>query len=266
MPRQALVAGNWKMNGTTASARALVRAIRDGLAATYPAQRPGELLICPPHTLLHLVHDLLAGSPILLGGQDISEHASGPYTGDVSADMLRDLGCRAVILGHSERRSLHLETDALVARKVEAALQAELTPIVCLGESLQQRQDQQTLEVIGKQLQPLLPLMAAHPKHPSSWVLAYEPVWAIGSGLHAHPEQIQEVHQFIRQQIQQQVGTTIASECRILYGGSVAPGNAADIFALPDVDGGLIGGASLKADSFLSIFAALSQPLPISNS
>ncbi|MBF0099134.1 MAG: triose-phosphate isomerase, partial [Magnetococcales bacterium] len=253
-------------NGTTAFARDLVGAIRDGVAATYPDQLPGELLICPPHPLLQGVQALLANSPILLGGQNISEHKSGPHTGEVSADMLHDLGCRAVILGHSERRSLHQESDALIARKVAAALQAQLTPIVCLGESLQQRQNQQTLEIIEKQLSPLLPLLRAQPQPPSSWVLAYEPIWAIGSGLHAQPEQIQEVHAFIRQQIQQQVGATIASQCRILYGGSVSPGNAAEIFALPDVDGGLIGGASLKADSFLSIFAALSTPQTISNS
>ncbi|MBF0183081.1 MAG: triose-phosphate isomerase [Magnetococcales bacterium] len=256
MPRQPMVVGNWKMNGTRAFAVQLTSAIRDGINASTLA---GEVLLCPPFPYLELVHGLVQGTAIQIGGQNHADRQNGPCTGEVSASMLRDLGCRAVILGHSERRTLFHESDTLVADKADLALQAGLTPIVCLGETLQQRQEKETLTVIRHQLQPLLPHMANHPQPPDSWILAYEPVWAIGTGQNAQTEQIQEVHAFIRQLLQEEIGSTIASGWRILYGGSVTPGNAADIFSLPDVDGGLIGGASLKADSFLAIIAALSN-------
>jgi triosephosphate isomerase len=238
-----LIAGNWKMNGLRAEAIALATALRqgcDGLGC--------DLLICPPATVLHAVGEVLAGSPVALGGQDCHAEPRGAHTGDIAAPMLRDAGAGWVILGHSERRADHHETDDLVRAKVLAATEAGLTPIVCVGEREDQRTAGQETEVVGWQLSGSLP-------KGFTGAVAYEPVWAIGTGRNATPEQAQEVHAFIRARIAAQ-DATIAAGTRILYGGSVKASNAAVLFAMPDVDGGLIGGASLKADEFIAILAA----------
>ena len=198
----------------------------------------------------------LSGSALLLGGQTVAEQSEGPFTGEISAAMLLDAGCRYVIIGHSERRTHFAETDARVAAKMAAAFRGGLLPVVCLGESLQARDAGQTLEVIEAQLAPLFPLLPQEETQRRQWVLAYEPVWAIGSGRHATPDQAQEVHRFIRDRVAQACGTAVASEIRILYGGSVKAANAATLFAQKDVDGGLIGGASLTASEFLAIVKA----------
>jgi len=237
--RRKLVAGNWKMNGLRASLPE-VAAMVDG-ARGVPAV---ELAICPPATLIAPVAQALQGASIALGGQDCHEKASGAFTGDISAEMLADLGARYVIVGHSERRTLHGETDAVVAAKAAAAVRAGLFPIICLGESLAERDAGETLAVISRQLAGSIPAEAGIP----STVIAYEPVWAIGTGKVATPEQAQAVHRFIRQRVSRGDATPT-----ILYGGSVKPDNAAGLFAQPDVAGGLIGGASLVADQFLSI-------------
>ncbi|HEX7055172.1 MAG TPA: triose-phosphate isomerase [Burkholderiales bacterium] len=243
MARTRLVAGNWKMHGSRASNRALLEKIlaRVGKAAAVPAG--ATTAVCPPFPYLAQVAEQLAGSPVALGAQNVSEHAQGAYTGEVSAAMLADLGCRYVIVGHSERRQLYGERDAQVAAKFAAAKKAGLTPILCVGETLEEREAGRTEEVVARQLDAVLSVADF-----GDAVLAYEPVWALGTGRNATPEQAQAVHAFLRRRI--------PPACRILYGGSVKPQNAAALFAMPDVDGGLIGGASLVAEDFVAIVEA----------
>ncbi|HUQ75652.1 MAG TPA: triose-phosphate isomerase [Burkholderiales bacterium] len=238
MARTRLVAGNWKMHGSRESNRALLSAIL-GQAAKTGAQ----CTVCPPFPYLAQVAEQLRGSAVSWGAQNVSEHEKGAHTGEVSAAMLVEFGCRYVIVGHSERRQLYGETDAQVAAKFAAAQAAGLTPILCVGETLEERDGGRTDEVVSRQLQAVLSKVKF-----GSAVLAYEPVWAIGTGRNATPQQAQDVHALLRRQV--------PAETTILYGGSVKPQNAAAIFAMADVDGGLIGGASLVADDFLAILHA----------
>jgi triosephosphate isomerase len=239
MRRARLVAGNWKMHGSLASNGALLEA----LLAQLGGETGVEIAVCPPYPYLAQVAARLAGTPIAWGAQNASEHVQGAYTGEVSAAMLKELGCRFVLVGHSERRQLFGESDAAVAAKFRAVQAAGVTPILCVGETLQEREAGRTQEVIGRQLGAVLERADF-----GNAVLAYEPVWAIGTGRNATPEQAQAVHSFLR--------TRIAAGSRILYGGSVKAQNAAAIFAMPDVDGGLIGGASLVAQEFIEIVRA----------
>lgn len=247
--RRPLAAANWKMNGTLASSRALATDI-----ARFAAGQGGaEIAICPPFVHLESVGALLEGSAAALGGQSLAEQEAGAFTGEVSGAMLADLGCRFVIVGHSERRSLFGETDALVARKFAAAQRHALVPIACVGESLAEREAGQTEAVVRRQLAALLdanPITAF-----ARSVLAYEPVWAIGTGRTATPDQAQGVHALLRALVAER-DPEVAAGLRILYGGSVTPANAAELFAQPDVDGGLVGGASLDAAKFTEICRA----------
>ena len=247
--RQPLVAGNWKMHGSRADNAARIHLV----AERFPTTRVA-CVVCPPSVYLGQVGDLLRAAelPIALGAQDVSAEVQGAFTGEVSVSMLQDMGCSYVIVGHSERRQAEGEDDHLVARKFEAA-RSKLVPILCVGERLAERQDGRTLPVIARQLDAVLERSGT--RGFDGAVIAYEPRWAIGTGMTASPEQAQEVHAFIRGHLAQQ-DAKIAGEVRILYGGSVNAGNAAQLFAMPDVDGGLIGGASLKADEFLAILAA----------
>jgi triosephosphate isomerase len=238
--RNKLVAGNWKMNGLRADGLALARALVRCAAAGRPRC---DLLVCPPATLLWEIGGVLAGSGIALGGQDCHPAAGGAHTGDLSAEMLADAGCRYVILGHSERRQEHGESDALVRAKIAAAWRAGLTAILCVGETREQRAAGDADAVVAGQLAGSLPPGADADR----LVVAYEPVWAIGTGLVPTPEDIAAMHAGLR--------ARLPAATRILYGGSVNPGNAAAILALPEVDGALVGGASLKADQFWAIAA-----------
>lgn len=241
-----LAAGNWKMNGNRAALAEV-----SALLAAHPA--PGcEMLLCPPTTLLAGMAAVAAGSALHVGGQDCHAQASGAHTGDISAAMLVDAGASHVILGHSERRADHGESDAQVLAKAEAAIAAGLIAVVCLGETEAERDAGQTLAVIGAQLDGSVPKAATA----AQLVLAYEPVWAIGTGRTPTLEQIAEVHGFLRARLAAHIGAE-AAKTRLLYGGSVKPSNAAEIFAVPDVDGALVGGASLKAADFGAIVAAL---------
>lgn len=244
--RKKLVAGNWKMNGNKASLGE-VQAMLRGLP-TLP--QGVELAVCPPATLAGLVAPLLAGTPIALGGQDCHAEASGAFTGNVSAAMWADLGATYVIVGHSERRDYHRETDAVVSAKAAAAIKAGLTPIVCLGESLAERDAGTTLEVVLRQLAGSVPDSSA-----GRLVVAYEPIWAIGTGRTPTVEQVAEVHTALRNGLRKRFGAA-AEGVRLLYGGSVKPDNAKALMHAADVDGALVGGASLKAADFLAIAVA----------
>jgi triosephosphate isomerase len=247
--RRPIVAGNWKMHGSRAEVARLI----EELLAHAPADPAADCVICPPFVYLQEAGRLLRGSAFSLGGQDVSADAHGAFTGQVSAAMLKDVGCEYVIVGHSERRLLYREGDQLVARKFSAAHAKQLVPILCVGEQLAEREAGRTREVISRQLDAVLELCGAGTLEQG--VIAYEPVWAIGTGRTATPDQAQEVHAFIRARIGAR-DARIALATRILYGGSVKAGNAAELFAMPDVDGGLIGGASLKAGEFLAILSA----------
>lgn len=255
MGRTSIVVGNWKMCGSRADNASLVEA----LAAQLPPEPPAACVVCPPYVYLQEVARLLrdARVPVALGAQDVSAEHQGAYTGDVSAAMLRDVGCEYVIVGHSERRLLHGESDHDIARKFAAAHARGLIPILCVGEPLSEREAGRTHEVVARQLDPVLELCGAGAF--ARAVVAYEPCWAIGTGRNATPEQAEDVHRFIRGRIAGR-DANIAAGARILYGGSVKAGNAAELFTQPDVDGGLIGGASLKADEFLAILAAARPP------
>lgn len=244
--RRALAAGNWKMNGTSAALGEI-----EALKAAHGDPKV-DILICPPATLLDRLSAAARGSAIATGGEDCHAAEKGAHTGDVSAEMLVDAGATHVIVGHSERRADHGESDADVRAKAEAALRAGLTAVICLGESLDEREGGQTLDVIGTQLAGSLPdgLTGA------TAVIAYEPIWAIGTGKIPTIEQIAEVHDFIRAELVKRFGAE-GETIRVLYGGSVKPSNAAEIFAVENVDGALVGGASLKADDFSPIIAAL---------
>ena len=244
--RRILVAGNWKMNGRVASADALAARVKDAI----PAQCQAEVVLCPPFVHLPSVAGRLEGSRVSLGAQDVCEWGDGASTGDVSAEMLVDIGCGFVIVGHSERRSRHAESDDRVARKYRRAHDAGLTPILCLGESLQERESGATTDVVDRQLSAVVEHCGAEAV--AAGVIAYEPVWAIGTGRTASPEEAQEVHAFIRSRLAAH-NRELAQRIRILYGGSVKAANAGQLFAMPDVDGGLIGGASLDGDEFIKI-------------
>jgi triosephosphate isomerase len=246
--RHKIVAGNWKMHGSRTENAALLEAI----VAAVTDDRV-TCVVCPPFVYLQDAGRQLRDSPVGLGAQDVCAEAVGAYTGEVSAAMLQDVGCRYTLVGHSERRALYGDTNALVARKFLAALGRELIPILCVGEQLAEREAGRTEEVIAAQLDAVVQLSGIQSL--AGAVIAYEPVWAIGTGRTASPEQAQQVHEFIRQRVARD-DAKIAAGLRILYGGSVKAGNARGIFAMPDVDGGLIGGASLKADEFLAIVAA----------
>ena len=240
--RGRLVAGNWKMHGNRATNRELLDAVLSGIDGLERV----ECAVCVPYPYLGQVAERLANTPLAWGAQNVSEHAQGAYTGEVSALMLAELGCRYVIVGHSERRQLFGEGDTAVAAKFAAVQARGMTPILCLGETLEERDAGRTEQVIARQLQAVLNLNEK--KSFKQAVVAYEPVWAIGSGRTATPGQAQEVHGFLRKQL--------LAETRIVYGGSVKPANAEAIFAMPDVDGGLIGGASLAAADFAAIARA----------
>ena len=243
--RRKLAAGNWKMNGTGADLAEI-----DALMAAHPA--PGcDVLVCPPATLIHRMAQRASGSAIAVGGQDCHAADAGAHTGDVAAGMLAEAGASHVILGHSERRADHGESDADVRAKVGAAEAAGLVPVICVGETLEEREMERTLEVVREQLAGSIP-----DKAPRTTVIAYEPVWAIGTGHVPTTAQIAEVHDFIRARLEDRFGAEGAG-MRILYGGSVKPGNAAEIFGVWNVDGALVGGASLKAADFSAIIAAL---------
>ncbi|MFZ0485568.1 MAG: triose-phosphate isomerase [Arenicellales bacterium] len=248
--RQPIVAGNWKMHGDRASSAELVDAIVAGLDGKTARV---QVLVCPPAVLIPHVAAKIRDTGVGLGGQNLSEHDGGAYTGEISGSMLADAGCTYCIVGHSERRAYYGESSALVAAKFDAAQRSGLIPILCVGESLDAREADRTESVIAGQLDAVLAEMGVAAF--ANAVVAYEPVWAIGTGRTAAPEQAQEVHRFIRQRIASS-SRSVAEGLRLLYGGSVKPENAADLFAQDDIDGGLIGGASLKADQFLEVCAA----------
>jgi triosephosphate isomerase (TIM) len=247
--RKPLVAGNWKMHGSRAEAVRLV----EGILASSAVTAAAEVVVCPPFVYLADVARLLAGSPVALGGQDVCAEEPGAHTGEVAASMLADVGCRFAIVGHSERRAMYGEGDELVARKFVAAATHGLVPVLCVGETLAEREGDATRAVILRQLDAVLATAGIWSFGKA--VVAYEPVWAIGTGRTASPAQAQEVHALIRGRIAEK-DATIADSLRVLYGGSVKAANAAELFAMADVDGGLIGGASLKADEFAGICAA----------
>jgi triosephosphate isomerase len=243
-PRRPLVAGNWKMHGLRRSSAEFDKIIAGAARLVGKA----DLMVCPPATLLMGFAKLAEGSAVAIGGQDCHAEASGAFTGDLSAEMLKDAGATAVIVGHSERRTQHGETDGDVRAKVQAAWRAGLTAIVCVGETQAERQDGHTLDVLRRQIEGSLPDGAGA----ANLVIAYEPVWAIGSGLTPAPADVAQAHEFIRARVTDRHGP-VGDSVRILYGGSVKPANARELMAVADVDGALVGGASLKAEEFLGI-------------
>ena len=247
--RQILVAGNWKLNGSLDSIKQLVAGISAGAGDTGDTQ----IAVCPPFVYIPLVSNLLADSKVAVGSQDISDHESGAFTGEVSGAMLSDFSCTYAIVGHSERRALYAEDDDFTARKFAAARKAGLTPILCVGETLEEREQGITEGVVSRQLDAVIRLegIAAI----GEAVVAYEPVWAIGTGKTASPQQAQDVHAFIRAKLAD-FDKTVADKVQILYGGSVKGSNAKELFSMQDIDGGLIGGASLAAEDFLAICMA----------
>lgn len=244
--RQPLVAGNWKMNGSSESIKALV----DGIKAGIGEVRKAEMAVCPPFVYISQVAAMLDGSPVSYGAQDVSDRESGAFTGEVAPGMLTDLGCKYAIVGHSERRSLYGESDGFTAAKFAAARKAGLVPILCVGESLEEREQGVTEQVVERQLDAVIDQEGIAALGDA--VIAYEPVWAIGTGKTATPAQAQEVHAFIRGKLAG-LDAAIADKVRILYGGSMNAGNAAELLSMQDIDGGLIGGASLKPADFLAI-------------
>jgi triosephosphate isomerase len=247
--RRSLVAGNWKMHGSRAENASLVRSLLDQTRADATT----EVMLCPPFVYLHEVGRLLKDSDVALGAQSLCAEAIGAFTGEVSAAMLKDVGCSYVLVGHSERRQIYAEGDALVARKFVAAQSQGLVPVLCVGETLEEREGERTAQVVARQLDAVLAVCGVGAFR--SAVIAYEPVWAIGTGRNASPDQAQEVHAMIRGKVAA-LDATIGGSVRILYGGSVKASNARELFAMPDIDGGLVGGASLKADEFARICAA----------
>lgn len=246
--RQPMVAGNWKMNGSSSSVSELMDGIKAGIGAAN-----AEVVVCPPFVYIPAVAAAVSGTAIKLGAQNMCDQDSGAFTGEIAGPMLKDMACEYVIIGHSERRTLYGETDAVTASKYAAVLKNGLKPIFCIGETLDEREQGITEQVVGRQIDAILDTSGVASL--ANAVLAYEPVWAIGTGKTATPEQAQEVHAFIRTKIAAQ-DAGIAEGVRILYGGSMNPGNAAELRAQPDIDGGLIGGASLKAADFLAICTA----------
>jgi len=251
--KQKLIAGNWKMNGSLAANQALVHGIAQGLLAALSGKQ-AQVAVCVPSAYLSQVQQLTQSSGIDLGAQDVSTHEQGAYTGEISAAMLKDFAVRFAIVGHSERRQYHAESDELVATKAQRALSAGITPIVCVGETLAEREAGKTEEVVKRQLAAVI---HTNGHCISEIVVAYEPVWAIGTGKTATPEQAQAVHAVLRAQLQ--AATPHADRVQILYGGSMNAANAAELLSQPDIDGGLIGGAALKSADFLTIIAAAAR-------
>ena len=247
--RRSLVVGNWKMNGTLASAQLLAKGIIEGLGSV-----DADIAVCVPYVYLPAISELVNGTALGLGSQNIADKASGAYTGEVSASMLKEFNTQYALVGHSERRSYYGDTDASVAARYVEAQEQGITPILCVGETLEEREQDQTFAVINEQLDAVIELAGIESF--SKAVIAYEPVWAIGTGKTASDEQAQEVHYYIRQYIAAK-DQAIAEKVQILYGGSAKPDNAKGLFAQPDIDGGLIGGASLEAESFLSVFKSV---------
>ena len=251
--RAKLIVGNWKMNGSRAGNATLLADIVAGLTGVITDQAPPACAVCVPSPYLQQCEEVLSGTPIAWGAQDVSVHCFGAFTGEVCAKMLSEFDCRYVIVGHSERRAYHMESSEMVASKALAVLQEGMTPIVCVGETLEEREAGQTEAVVGAQLDAVLEQLDADAV--ARIVVAYEPVWAIGTGRNATPEMAQAVHAHLRSRIAVRNGEA-AQRIAILYGGSMKPDNAAALLAQPDIDGGLIGGAALKAQDFLGIIRA----------
>lgn len=251
--RRSLVAGNWKMNGSVAMTDDLLTGLKEGIVQSLPDV---DVVVCPPFLYIPLAVQMLAGSTIKVGAQNLDIHKPGAYTGEIAAEMLKEQRCGYVIVGHSERRALYGESSDLVAQKVKAAMAAELKPIVCVGETLEERERGDTGRVVREQLMSVLDLNGVD-IFPFA-IVAYEPVWAIGTGRSASPDQAQEVHALIRESIAE-LNPGVADQTRLLYGGSVKPENAQGIFSSPDIDGGLIGGAALVASDFLAICESMER-------
>jgi triosephosphate isomerase len=245
--RRPLVVGNWKMNATNSEARALAAAVRAGLGARLPA----DVILCPPFTALAILAEVLRGSEIGLGAQNCHWERAGAYTGEVAAPMLAEIGCRVVLVGHSERRKEFGETDAQVNRKIQALLGLGLTPVLCVGETYDERRQGLTFMTVEGQLR--AGLAGLDPQAVTACTLAYEPVWAIGTGVNATPAQAAEVHGYLRGLVSELTSKETAQQVRILYGGSVKPDNAGELAAEPEIDGALVGGASLNATAFIEI-------------
>lgn len=248
--RRKVIAGNWKMNKDLQQSQKLVSEILNGLGKDNKA----DVIVCPPFTSLNEVSSLLKGTQIKLGAQNMYYEESGAYTGEVSADMLKSVGCEFVILGHSERRVIFNEPDELINKKIKAALAKGLKPIFCIGELLEQRENDETMQVVSRQVEKGLEGVSA--EQMKNIIIAYEPVWAIGTGKTATPLQAQEVHSFIRELVAEKFLASVAENLIIQYGGSVKPDNAGELLSQKDIDGALVGGACLKADSFLGIIAS----------
>ncbi len=249
MTRQKIIAGNWKMNTRSSSAAALARSV----VAAVGEEPSVQVVLCPPSLYLAIVAEAVAGTSVQLGAQNLYAADDGAFTGEVNAEMLADVGCGYVILGHSERRALMGETDSDVCRKLHAALAGNLVPIVCVGETLEQRESHQTENIIETQVRGSL--AGLDEVQAAGIVIAYEPVWAIGTGKTATPEQAEEVHAFIRKLLGEIFTPEVAQQIRIQYGGSVKPGNAKELLSQPNIDGALVGGASLKSEDFAGIIA-----------
>jgi triosephosphate isomerase len=248
--RKKVIAGNWKMNKTLNESQELVSKIINGLGKDQKC----TVIVCPPFTSLNDVYSLIKNTPVKLGAQNMHYEESGAYTGEISADMLKSVGCEYVILGHSERRAIFKETDETINKKIKAAISKKLKVIFCIGELLEQREKGITMDVISSQLTKGLDGISA--ENLSEIIIAYEPVWAIGTGKTATPQQAQEVHSFIRKLLAEKYSSLIAQEIIIQYGGSVKPDNAGELLAQKDIDGALVGGACLKPESFLGIIAS----------
>lgn len=254
--RKKIVAGNWKMNKTFEEANELIDDLVEALEETTP-KRDNIVIVCPPFPYLEMASDIASDSYYSVGAQDVSAEESGAFTGEVSAAMLQSMDIEYCIVGHSERRAYHGESDSLIARKVNQLLANKIQPIVCCGEVLEEREANRQFDVVRRQITD--GLFHLSDQQILNVVIAYEPVWAIGTGKTATPEQAQEMHAFIRSLLAEKYGKPIANEISILYGGSCKPSNAKELFANPDVDGGLIGGASLKASDFIQIVAAMND-------
>lgn len=251
--RRSLIAGNWKMNGSVAMIDGLLTGLKKGIAQSIPDV---DIVVCPPFLYIPLAVQMLVGSTIKVGAQNLDIHGSGAYTGEIAAEMLKEQHCGYVIVGHSERRALYGESSDLVAEKARVAVAAELKPIVCVGETLEERERGDTGRVVREQLMSVLDLNGVD-LFPFA-IVAYEPVWAIGTGRTASPDQAQEVHALIRETIAE-LNPIVADQTRLLYGGSVKPDNAQGILSSPDIDGGLIGGAALVASDFLAICGSMER-------
>ena len=245
--RRPLIAANWKMNKTAADTETFIRSFLSSVSKGLTS----DVVLCPPFTSLEKAYELLKGSEVFLGGQNLNENKSGAYTGEISGAMLKSVGCQYVIVGHSERRQYYGETDGVVSKKIRAAFDHGLLPIVCVGETLEEREANKTISVVSRQVKGALTNLPS--SETQKVVLAYEPIWAIGTGKTATVEQAQEVHLKIRDILKDQYGSLTSLSVRILYGGSVKPDNMSALMACEDVDGGLVGGASLEAQSFLDI-------------